>query len=297
MGCNLFPPWLKKRWPASEEMSATWEVLRKHGVGTVCEGAHCPNLGECFARRTATFMILGSICTRNCRFCAVPHGHPTPPDPEEPARIAQAAAQLGLAHVVVTSVTRDDLPDQGAGQFAATVQALRQILPQATVEVLTPDFGGREELISLVAGAGPDIYNHNLETVPRLYALVRPGADYRRSLNLLRLVKASYPQLLTKSGLMVGLGEDPKEVRAVIQDLRLAGCDSLTIGQYLQPTPAHLPVAEFITPEQFQEYQRWGQEAGFMYVATGPFVRSSYHADQAAAQCLGPGLGVPAAKG
>jgi lipoic acid synthetase len=247
-------------------------------LNTVCESALCPNLGECFARRTATFMILGKVCTRNCRFCAVEGGQPELLDPEEPRRVAEAATRLGLKHVVVTSVTRDDLPDGGAGQFAATIQALREKLPYAIIEVLTPDFQGERKAIASVVEAQPHIFNHNVETVPRLYPRVRPEADYRRSLEVLRTVKELAPSIYTKSGLMVGLGETREEVEQVMADLREINCDILTIGQYLRPSPQHLEVKEFIPPEVFDYYAEAGRKMGFLYVASAPFVRSSYNA-------------------
>lgn len=256
-------------------------LLEGLGLDTVCLSAACPNLGECFARRTATFLILGPVCTRNCRFCAVPKGTPRPVDPGEPRRVALAAAELQLRHVVITSVTRDDLPDGGAGQFAATVTAVREALPEATVEVLTPDFRGRPAALEKVMAAGPRVFNHNVETVPRLYPAARPQADYRRSLEVLRRAKEMRPGILTKSGLMVGLGEREEEVLAVLADLRSAGCDAVTIGQYLRPSKAHLPVREYLTPETFARYRARAREMGFRYVASGPLVRSSYLAEDA----------------
>jgi len=249
--------------------------LRLH---TVCQEAHCPNLGECFAEGTATFLILGDTCTRNCRFCAVQHGQPRPVDGQEPEHVAEAAARLGLQHVVITSVTRDDLPDGGAGHFAATVRAVRQRLPSAHVEVLIPDLRSSRQALGTVLAAAPDVLNHNLETVPRLYARVRPGADYERSLQLLAWAKADAPQSLTKSGLMLGLGEHTAEVLQVLHDLRQAGCDLLTLGQYLRPSEAHLPISRYVTPEEFGWYRQKAQEMGFRGVASGPLVRSSHHA-------------------
>jgi lipoic acid synthetase len=253
----------------------------------VCESAKCPNIGECFSHRTATFMILGSACTRNCTFCAVEHADPQPVDPDEPDRVAAAAAELGLRHVVVTSVTRDDLPDGGAEHFAQTIRAVRARLPEASVEVLTPDFEGREGDMAAVAAAGPDVYNHNVETVPRLYSRVRPEAEYARSLHLLEYVKRSCAQSVTKSGLMVGLGETDAEVVDVLRDLRAVGCDSITVGQYLRPSPRHLPVERYVPPEQFAEYARAATELGFGHVASAPFVRSSYNAAEAWAAVSG----------
>lgn len=272
------PPWLHKRIPASGNIEATRRLLEELKLNTVCQSALCPNLGECFSRRTATFMILGNTCTRNCRFCAVQGGQPQPPDPDEPRRVALAAARLSLKHVVVTSVTRDDLPDGGAGQFAATIQAIREHLPGAVIEVLTPDFQGKREALAKVLEAGPHIFNHNIETVPRLYPEVRPGANYQRSLEVLKQVKEMAPGIYTKSGLMVGLGETKEEVEQVMADLRKVNCDILTIGQYLRPSPEHLEVKEYIPPEVFDYYGTRGQEMGFLYVAAAPFVRSSYNA-------------------
>lgn len=272
------PPWLHKRIPASGSLEATRRLLEELKLNTVCESALCPNLGECFARRTATFMILGRVCTRNCRFCAVEGGRPEPPDPDEPRRVAQAAARLGLKHVVVTSVTRDDLPDGGAGQFAATIRAVREELPGAVIEVLTPDFKGDRQSLVRVVEAQPHIFNHNVETVPRLYPQVRPEADYRRSLEVLRLVKELSPDVYTKSGLMVGLGETREEVEEVMADLRQVSCDILTVGQYLRPSPRHLEVREFVRPEVFDYYAEVGRKMGFLYIASAPLVRSSYNA-------------------
>ncbi|KKM10199.1 lipoyl synthase [Clostridiales bacterium PH28_bin88] len=275
-----FPPWLKKRFPASGDIAATREILKKMGLNTVCQSALCPNLGECFARKTATFMILGNTCTRNCRFCAVEGGETVPVDPEEPSRIAEAVEKLGLRHAVITSVTRDDLPDGGAGHFVASIKAIRTRTPQVVVEVLTPDFAGKHSSIDLVITAHPDIYNHNVETVPRLYPRVRPQAGYLRSLALLERVKVKDETIFTKSGLMVGLGESFAEVRGVMQNLRDAGCDIITIGQYLRPSPAHLDVVEYVPPEAFEDYRAMGEEMGFLHVAAGPFVRSSFNAQE-----------------
>jgi lipoic acid synthetase len=252
--------------------------VEAHGLHTVCQEARCPNQWECYSRRTATFLILGARCTRNCRFCAVESGSPAPPDPGEPERVADAASSMALSYVVVTSVTRDDLPDGGAGVFARTVAALRQHLPGARVELLVPDFGGDPAALAAVVDAAPDVLNHNLETVPRLYPLVRPGADYARSLALLAEARRRAPALATKSGLMLGLGERAEEIEGALQDLRRVDCRMLTLGQYLQPTPAHLPVERFVTPEEFAAWQRRGLELGFERVASGPLVRSSYHA-------------------
>jgi len=275
-----YPVWLKKRLPAAAAAQDTAALLERLALHTVCESAHCPNLGECYAAGTATFMILGDVCTRRCSFCAVPKGVPAPPDPDEPRRLAQAAAALGLRHVVITSVTRDDLADGGAGHFAATVRAVHDLVPAATVEVLTPDFQGQLAALATVVEAGPEVFNHNVETVPRLYPVVRPRASYQRSLEVLRLAKQMDARLYTKSGLMVGLGETPEEVRQVMADLRAVGCDVLTVGQYLAPTDRHYPVREFIWPATFDLYAAWAREMGFKAVACGPFVRSSYGAAQ-----------------
>ena len=273
-----FPPWIKKRIPSGGASERVRQLLSRLQLATVCQSAHCPNQCECFARGTAAFMILGRACTRSCGFCAVSHGAGLPPDPAEPARVAEAAAALALSHVVVTSVTRDDLPDGGAEQFRQTILVLAE-KRQCRIEVLTPDFQGDRAAIERVASAHPHVYNHNVETAPRLYAEVRPQADYRRSLALLRQVKDRHPELRTKSGLMVGLGETPDEVLAVLGDLREARCEMVTIGQYLQPSPRNLPVREFVTPEQFAVYELRARAMGFAAVASGPFVRSSYHAD------------------
>lgn len=260
-------------------MEQVRDLLKGLRLTTVCQGARCPNLCECFAKGTATFMILGDTCTRNCRFCAVPHGPVGPPDPDEPRRLADAAAELNLRHVVVTSVTRDDLPDGGAEQFRETIFALRSRLG-CRVEVLTPDFQGNASAIDRVASVRPDVYNHNVETAARLYPGARPDADYHRSLDLLKRVKSKFPKITTKSGIMVGLGETNEEVLGVLHDLRSVGCDMLTIGQYLQPTPQHLPISRFVTPEEFSDFERRALEMGFRGVASGPFVRSSYHAGE-----------------
>ncbi len=275
------PSWLKVKAPKGPRLRATKAVLERLCLHTVCESAKCPNIGDCFARRMATFMILGNVCTRNCTFCAVEHAGPEPLEPTEPERVAAAAAELALRHVVITSVTRDDLPDGGAHHFVRTIHAVRRRLPEASIEVLTPDFVGREENIAAVADAGPDVYNHNVETVPRLYDRVRPQAQYSRSLHLLEYVKQNHPASFTKSGIMVGLGETDAEVVDVLRDLRAVGCDSITIGQYLRPSPRHLPVERYVPPEQFAEYATTATELGFRHVASAPFVRSSYNAAEA----------------
>ena len=261
-------------------------MLDELHLNTVCRSAKCPNRGECYASGTATFMVLGTACTRNCRFCAVDPVRPEPSDPGEPARVAEAASRMGLRHVVVTMVTRDDLPDGGASHVVETIAALRT-LPGVRVEVLVSDFQGDEAAIDAVAHARPDVFNHNVETVPRLYAEVRPQADYARSLAVLARVGAVAPDVPTKSGLMVGLGETPDEVEAVLADLRAAGVGIVTIGQYLRPSAAHLPVTEFVTPAVFDRYAATARALGFAAVASAPFVRSSYHAGEVAEEAAG----------
>lgn len=274
-----FPPWLRKRLPGNHRADETRGLLAELRLHTVCQGARCPNLCECFERGTATFLILGDLCTRNCGFCAIPQGLPAEPDPNEPHRIAEAARRMRLSYVVITSVTRDDLPDGGAAHFAATVRAVNDVgVPR--VEVLTPDFRGSGAAVDVVLAAGPTVYNHNVETVPRLYPRVRPEANYVRSLDLLRRVALSGLSI-PKSGLMVGLGETEDEVCQVFDDLAAAGCEMLTIGQYLQPTGAHMPVERFIEPEQFEWYREEALRSGLRWVASGPFVRSSYCAEAA----------------
>ncbi|MBI5116544.1 lipoyl synthase [Candidatus Poribacteria bacterium] len=273
-----FPPWIKKRLPASPVADLTRRILEQYDLNTVCRSAHCPNIGECFARGTATFMIMGNVCTRSCRFCAVKTGKPSPPEDSEPERISLAAKEMGLRHVVVTSVTRDDLEDGGAAHFAAVIRALRKHNPQASVEVLVPDFKGSEDSVRIVVDAQPDVFNHNVETVLSLYTTVRPEAGYRTSLGVLALAKKLRTDMLTKSGLMLGLGERHEEVEAVLYDLRRADCDIVTIGQYLRPSPEHLPVVEFVEPAEFERYLGLCKQMGFRAVASGPFVRSSYNA-------------------
>ncbi|MCY3023792.1 MAG: lipoyl synthase [Planctomycetota bacterium] len=276
-----FPAWLKKPWPLQPDMR-TQRVLQGLQLNTVCRSAECPNQGECWLHGTAAFLILGDCCTRACRFCAVRTGAGAPLEvlAEEPARVAQAAKQLGLKHAVVTSVTRDDLPDEGAGHFARVIQALREACgPQTTIEVLVPDFHAREDCIRAVLAARPDVFNHNLETVERLYGPVRPQGDYRRALKVLETARRVEPSLTTKSGLMAGLGETQDEVRGAIRDLRGVGCDILTIGQYLRPSAAHLPVAEYVPLDVFESYEQYALGLGFRAAACGPFVRSSYHAE------------------
>lgn len=273
------PPWLIPTHRKRPQLLGLGAKLADMGIHTVCQSARCPNLGECFGRGTATFMILGNACTRNCRFCAVEHGDPAPLDPNEPRRVAEAAAMLSLRHVVVTSVTRDDLADGGAAQFAATVSAIRGRLPEAIVEVLTPDLQGDRRALEAALAAGPDVFNHNVETIPRLYPDIRPQADYQRSLQILAWAREMPPGLVTKSGFMLGLGERQDEILGMLRDLRDVGVEALTIGQYLQPTPRHAPVAEYVRPEGFQDYRRAAQAMGFSHVLSGPLVRSSYHAE------------------
>lgn len=273
-----FPPWLRKKIPANQFSLNTRHILKKYNLNTVCQSAKCPNLGECFARDTATFMLLGTICTRDCRFCAVEKGPLLPPKEEEPRQVARAARDLGLKHVVLTSVTRDDLPDGGAQHFADTIYALKEEIPEGMVEVLTPDFQGDREALSLVVEAKPHVFNHNVETVPALYSKVRPQADYQRSLKLLAWVKEMDKEIFTKSGLMVGLGERREEILEVMEDLCSHNCDLLTIGQYLQPSRNHLEVEEYIHPDLFDEYREEGMNLGFLQVFAGPFVRSSFKA-------------------
>ncbi len=272
------PPWLKKRIPPFQELQKVKSILDETDLHTVCEEARCPNLGECFARGTSTFLILGKICTRNCGFCAVEHGVTAQPDEEEPEKVAQAVKKMGLQYVVITSVTRDDLSDGGASLFVKTIQTIRALDSRTKVEVLIPDFQGDPNSLESVLKEGPDVLNHNIETISRLYPEVRPQAHYARSLRLLGNSKESHPNILTKSGFMVGLGENREEVLELIRDLREVGCDLLTIGQYLQPRPDRIPVVRFIPPQEFEEYKTIGEEMGFKAVAASPFVRSSFHA-------------------
>lgn len=276
------PAWLRKQAVPFAATAATRGNIEEHGLNTVCRSARCPNLAECFAKKVATFMILGGSCSRACGFCAVPAGvERGVVDEGEPERVAGAAAGLGISHVVITSVTRDDLPDGGAGQFVRTVESVRLRLPEATVEVLTPDFRGDGRAIDAVTDAAPDVYNHNIETVPQLYGKVRPAAVYERSLGLLRRVKERAPGMTAKSGIMLGLGETREQVEATLRDLRGAGVDVVTVGQYLRPSLGALPVAEYVRPEVFGEIAAWGErELGFSKVFAGPFVRSSYHAGE-----------------
>lgn len=274
------PPWLKKQIPPYQDLLKVKSILAATDLHTVCEEARCPNLGECFSKGTATFLILGNICTRDCGFCAVEHGDPVPVDEKEAEKVAQAVEKMGLRYVVVTSVTRDDLPDGGASHYAKTIQAIREVDGSAKVEVLIPDFQDDPSSLAMVLDASPDVLNHNIETIPRLYPKVRPEADYERSLRLLKRSKEYNPHLFTKSGFMLGLGEMREEVLGLMENLRQVECNFLTIGQYLQPHPNRLPVVRFIPPEEFEEYKRIGEKMGFKAVASGPFVRSSFHASQ-----------------
>ena len=273
------PAWLRLRLPSGPVYEQVRAMLANTGIHTVCQEAHCPNQWECFSSRTAAFLIMGPYCTRNCGFCAVDHGTPGPVDPEEPARVAEAAHSLGLRYAVVTSVTRDDLTDGGASCFAATIGAIRGKLPGTLVEVLVPDFRGDWQALGTVLAAGPDVINHNIETVARLYGTVRPGASYEQSLGLLAEAKRLAPSIPVKSGLMLGLGESRQEIRHTIKDLVDAGCSMLTLGQYLQPSTRHLPVVRYVPPEEFEDWREVAFESGFSQVASGPFVRSSYHAE------------------
>jgi len=272
------PSWIRVKAPGAHAFDTTRAVLRKHRLNTVCEEAACPNIGECWEKRHATVMIMGDVCTRACAFCNVATGKPLHLDPTEPARVANAVGALELTHVVVTSVDRDDLADGGAAHFAETIAAIREAAPKTTVEVLTPDFMRKEGALQVVIAAEPDVFNHNVETAPSLYRRIRPGADYRHSLTLLAQAKALAPRTFTKSGIMVGLGETDGEIADVMDDLRAADVDFLTIGQYLQPTRKHAAVDRFITPETFRSYRRLAEKKGFLLVASSPLTRSSYHA-------------------
>jgi lipoic acid synthetase len=274
------PDWIRARVPSGPGVTRIKQILRERQLSSVCEEAQCPNLGECFSHGTATFMIMGDICTRRCPFCDVAHGRPQPLDADEPRQLAEAIAEMALRYVVITSVDRDDLRDGGAGHFAACIGAVRGLTPATRIEVLVPDFRGRMAIaLDALAAQPPDVFNHNLETVPRLYRQARPGADYRWSLELLRQFKARHPRVPTKSGVMLGLGETRGEVEQVMRDLREHGCEMLTLGQYLQPSRDHLPVDRFVTPQEFDELRALGERLGFSNVASGPMVRSSYHAD------------------
>jgi lipoic acid synthetase len=275
------PAWLKRPIPASVGLGGTASLVRELGLETICESGKCPNRSECWSRRTATFMVLGEVCTRPCGFCAVPRGKPAAPAPDEPQRLAEACARLGLRHVVITSVTRDDLTDGGADHFRRCVLAVRE-RTGATIEVLTPDFDGDLEAIDTVLAASPEVFNHNLETVARLQRHVRRKSQYAVSLAVLEHAKRRRPDLRAKSGLMLGLGETTEELFETLADLRQVGCDLLTLGQYLQPSPRHLPVKRYLPPDEFEELGRLARRLGFLDVASGPFVRSSYHADEMA---------------
>ena len=283
------PPWIRAQFPGTPEVVRLKTILRENKLNTVCEEASCPNLGECFSNGTATFMIMGDICTRRCPFCDVAHGRPGSLDPDEPSNLARTVKKMGLDHVVITSVDRDDLRDGGANHFKKCIDAIRTVSPGTTVEILTPDFRGRTiKAIDQLVTSPPDIFNHNLETVPRLYKRVRPGADYGHSLGLLKDFGECCPDLPTKSGLMLGVGETIPEVEAVMQDMRDHGVRLLTLGQYLQPSLDHLPVERYVTPEEFLDLATLGSRMGFGHVASGPMVRSSYHADQQARRVISP---------
>ena len=278
------PAWIRAKSPAGPEVQRLKTVLRENQLYTVCEEASCPNLGECFAHGTATFMIMGDICTRRCPFCDVAHGRPDPLDENEPHNLAQTIKAMGLRYVVVTSVDRDDLRDGGAGHFVACIQAVREASPDIRIEILVPDFRGRKDrALNILRTAPPDVFNHNLETVPRLYKQARPGSDYAWSLDLLRQFKREHPGVPSKSGLMLGLGETLDEVEQVMRDMREHNVEMLTLGQYLQPSKHHLPVNRYVHPDEFEQLRVLGESLGFSQVASGPMVRSSYHADQQAA--------------
>ncbi|HXF53489.1 MAG TPA: lipoyl synthase [Hyphomicrobiaceae bacterium] len=274
------PDWIRVRAPSSPRYFETRSIVREHGLHTVCEEAGCPNIGECWTNRHATMMIMGDTCTRACAFCNVRTGLPGPLDPDEPRRVGEAVVKLGLEHVVITSVDRDDLADGGAEHFAEVIRAIRKVTPATTIEVLTPDFLRKEGAVETVVAARPDVFNHNLETVPSLYLRIRPGARYFASLRLLQRVKEIDPAMFTKSGIMLGLGEEREEVLQVMDDLRAAGVDFLTIGQYLQPSRKHAAVARFVPPGEFKAYERIAYAKGFLLVASSPLTRSSYHAGE-----------------
>ena len=281
------PEWIRMKVPDSARFQEIKRVLRDNKLHTVCEEASCPNIGECFSGGTATFMILGDICTRRCPFCDVAHGRPLPPDANEPENLARTIAQMGLKYVVITSVDRDDLPDGGAQHFVDCIQAIRAASPHIKIEILVPDFRGRlDTALEILRKAPPDVMNHNLETVPRLYKAARPGADYQHSLNLLKAFKALYPHAPTKSGLMLGLGETDEEILQVMQDLRAHDVNMLTLGQYLQPSTHHLPVMRYVTPETFEILRQKADAMGFENTASAPMVRSSYHADMQAHEVI-----------
>jgi lipoyl synthase len=280
------PEWVKRSVLNTEENRGVRAILKEGNLNTICESGRCPNKGECWARGTATFLLMGPLCTRTCKFCSVNKGMPDALDADEPARVAEASRKMGLKHVVLTSVNRDDLPDQGANHFAATIRALKKAIPLVNVEVLTPDFQGRRDCIEIVLAAEPVVFNHNIETVPRLYRKVRPGSKYNRSLEVLAMAKEINSNIPTKSGLMLGLGETEEEVKAVFQDLRKIDCDFLTVGQYLRPSREQLPVRKYVTPEAFDEFGKYARSLGFKMVHCGPLVRSSYHAEELAEQLV-----------
>jgi lipoic acid synthetase len=281
------PTWLKVKAPGGRTFVGIRQMMRDLDLNTVCEEAHCPNIGECWEHRAATFMILGDVCTRNCAYCAVAHGTPAPDDPDEPVRLAEAVTRMGLEHIVITSVDRDDLLNGGAEAFAGCVTEIRARMPEASVELLIPDFKGSDRALQIVVDAKPDILNHNLETIARLYRIARPGGRYDRALQLLRRAKAMDPTLLTKSGLMCGLGEEWDELVTAMRDLRAEDVDILTVGQYLRPSDGHLPVARFYSPEEFAELRELGLTMGYRHVESGPLVRSSYHAWEQVRQAAG----------
>ena len=280
------PDWLRARIPTGKAYLETKEILRTLDLHTVCESANCPNIGDCFSRHTATFLILGNVCTRACPFCDIRNGKPLPVDPQEPDRVADASRRLGLRYVVVTSVNRDELPDGGSAHFAATIRALKREIPDVRVEVLIPDFLGDEEALRTVLDARPDVLNHNMETVKRLYKRVRPAGRYERSLALLRNVATWTPDIPAKSGIMVGVGETREEVEELIRDLHAHGVSMITIGQYLAPSNSHLPVERYATPEEFAHYRDYGMALGVRQVASGPLVRSSFHAEEQAGETV-----------
>ncbi|HRL01025.1 MAG TPA: lipoyl synthase [Vitreoscilla sp.] len=277
------PEWIRAKLPSGGQFMEIKRILREQKLHTVCEEASCPNIGECFSKGTATFMIMGDICPRRCPFCDVGHGRPNPLDPEEPKHLAETVAALKLKYVVITSVDRDDLRDGGAGHFADCIKAIRELSPSTQIEVLVPDFRGRLDIaLEILAETAPDVMNHNLETAPRLYKQARPGADYKHSLELLKRYKAMRPDVATKSGIMVGLGEEDEEVREVMRDMREHDIDMITIGQYLQPTDGHLPVLRYVSPQMFKTFETEALDMGFKHAAVGAMVRSSYHADEQA---------------
>lgn len=278
------PEWVRRSVLNTEENRRVRGILKEQNLNTICESGRCPNKGECWARGTATFLLMGPLCTRTCKFCSVNKGLPGPLDPDEPARVAEAARQMGLRHVVLTSVNRDDLPDQGAGHFAKTITTIRETVPGIAVEVLTPDFQGREDCIQIVLAAEPVVFNHNVETVPRLYKKVRPGSKYPRSLKVLQDAKRLAPHIPTKSGIMLGLGETEEEIKEVLADFRTVDCDFLTLGQYLRPSREQLPVDRYVTPEEFENWSHFAWNLGFKMVHSGPLVRSSYHAEELAGE-------------